>query len=233
MSALIKSANKIIKYLEKYTFPDFDLAREIRWFIKKAPDAIYDDGASFIAESGKNFGPLNILVYDASIDYTTMLSLAGEPYIGLSNSLSGVNTSPEIQEGVFAQPRLAGCRITFTPFETPVGSTNDTFRINIFSFSNLFLNTNYTPNYYDFGNPDSVIDFQIGDCVYNSSNGTYYYDFQIGDSLQYALNTVYKYDANANNIETLVPLWAAIRVDCLSMNTLNSTWNTKTVFNFV
>lgn len=234
MNTILKSANKIIKYLEKYTFPDFDLAREIRWFIKKSPDAIYDAGSSFIAESGKNFGPLNILAYDASIDYATMFYLNGAPYEGLSNSLTGINTTPEIQDGIYLQPRLAGCRIKFTPFDTPVGSTDDEFRINLYSFSNLIYDTNYPPySYYTFGSPDQIVDFKIGECLYNSEFGYYYYDFQIGNSFQTALNTVYSYNSNSNTIDTLVPLWAAIRLDCVSMNTEFSTWNTQTVYNFV
>lgn len=39
-SPVLDSANKIIKYLNKYTFPDLSLVREIKWYLRKSPNAI-------------------------------------------------------------------------------------------------------------------------------------------------------------------------------------------------
>ena len=39
-SPVLDSANRIIEYLKKYDGPDFSLVREIKWYLKKSPNAI-------------------------------------------------------------------------------------------------------------------------------------------------------------------------------------------------
>lgn len=91
-SPVLDSANKIIKYLNKYTFPDLSLVREIKWYLRKSPEALALEGLqTFIStfsltaiESLTDFnGPFNLT--GTNISTTTPVDIINEDFFPLGN----------------------------------------------------------------------------------------------------------------------------------------------------
>lgn len=216
VDTLNKQATKILRQLDKYPIPDPELTKDIRWFLKKLPDTVYDEGASFIANSNKNFGPMSEQYTTILLDSETVAGNGGE-YPNVSSSLWFHNATNDT--GYFERPRVVGFKFDFYPSYIPDSET--VFEIHFFNPEDLGVDS--------YGNivyltPSVTTRIYFSDCEYiqpsdNYPNGYYTKTFQITNANQNANNVVYKYDTKTNTITELVDIYAAIKLGCYGMAT--------------